>query len=142
MLTVRLVSVAAVVLGGIGCVSVQPVRQPAQYIPTAHPELVLVTYKDNSQAAVTKPQISGDTLIGTFAGEPLAVPLSDVQRIDAMQKSPKRTAMAVAGLGAFGGLLTYAIVRVTVSGRNCDTSYQPGTLPPGGRCVDGGNVNP
>lgn len=137
----RILSVTTLLLAGIGCATVQPVRQPAQYIPTAHPELVVVIYKDNSQAAVTKPQISGDTLIGMWAGEQVAVPLSDVQRIDAMQKSPRRTAMMVAGLAVLAAGGTYAVVRVTQSGRNCDYSYQPSTLPAGGRCIDGGNAN-
>jgi hypothetical protein len=140
----RLVPVATVLAGSMACAVVQPVRQPAQFIPATNPEIVVVTYKDNSQVPVSKPQMNGDTLIGTWAGlgEPVAVPLSDVQRVDARQHSPKRTAMLIAGVAALTASGTYAIVRVAVSGRNCDTTYQPGTLPPGGRCVDGGNVNP
>jgi hypothetical protein len=138
MSILRLAPVAAVLLGSAACAVVQPVRQPAQFIPQQHPDVVVVTYNDNSQVPVSKPQISGDSLIGTWAGlgEPVAVPLRDVQRIDAKQKSPKRTAMLVAGVTALGAGFTYALVRVTTSGKNCDYSYSPATLS-GARCVDG-----
>jgi hypothetical protein len=138
MKTVRLVPAAAVLLGSMACVVVQPVRQPAQFIPANTPEIVVVTYTDNSVVPVSKPHMSGDTLVGTWAGlgEPVAVPLRDVQRIDAKQKSPKRTAMLVAGVTALGAGFTYALVRVTTSGKNCDYSYSPATLS-GARCVDG-----
>jgi hypothetical protein len=130
--------VAAVVLGSVGCMVVQPVRQPAQFIPQQHPDIVVVTYNDNSQVPIARPQISGDSVIGTWAGlgEPVGVPLSQVQRIDAKQKSTSRTAMMVAGIGALGAGFTYAIVRVTGNGKNCDYGYVPSTLP-GARCVDG-----
>jgi hypothetical protein len=144
MKTVRLVPAAAVLLGSMACVVVQPVRQPAQFIPANNPEIVVVTYTDNSVVPVSKPHMSGDTLVGTWAGlgEPVAVPLSQVQRIDARQKSSKRTAMLIAGVAALAAGGTYAIARVTISGRNCDVSYQPATLPQaGGRCIDGSYAN-
>jgi hypothetical protein len=138
MKTVRLVPAAAVLLGSMGCVVVQPVQRPAQFIPAANPEIVVVTYKDNSQVPVSKPHLSGDTLVGTWAGlgEPVSVPLSDVQRIDARQNSPKRTAMLIAGLSVLAAGGTYAVVRVTGNGKNCDYSYRPATLD-GARCLDG-----
>lgn len=138
MLNVRLVPLAAVVFGGMGCAVVQPVRQPAQFIPQQHPDIVVVTYKDNSQVPIAKPLISGDSVIGTWAGlgEPVGVPLSDVQRIDAKQRSTSRTVLMIAGIAALTAGGTYAIVRVTGNGVNCDAGYIPSTLP-GARCVDG-----
>lgn len=102
-------------LGAVGCVSVQPVQQPAQYIPRVNPDVVVVIYKDNSQVAVAKPRMIGDTLVGTWVGlgEPVAVPLSSVQRIDAKQRSGKRTALLIAGVAVMAAGGTYAILRVT-----------------------------
>lgn len=116
MLTGRLMALAALLLGGVaGCVSVQAVQQPAEFIPRVKPDVVVVIYKDNSQVAVAKPRVIGDTLVGTWVGlgEPVAVPWSDVQRIDAKQRSGKRTALLIAGVALMAAGGTYAIVRVT-----------------------------
>jgi hypothetical protein len=102
-------------IGSLACASVQPVLQPAEFIPRTNPDLVLVVYKDNSEVPVAKPRLVGDTLVGTWVGvnEPVAVPLSEVQRIDAKQRSGKRTALLIAGVAVMAAGGIYGIIRVT-----------------------------
>jgi hypothetical protein len=131
------VSLAAVLPLAVGCVTVQPVQEPAQFIPQAKPNVVVVIYNDNSEVPVSEPRMSGDTLVGTWLGlgEPVAVPLNQVQRIDALQRDKKRTTLMIVGISAVGAAGIYALVQAATSGRNaCDYSYQPGTVPEG-RCV-------
>ena len=133
------VSLVAALLGGLGCSSVQQVRQPGQFIPQARPALVVVTYNDNSQVPVSSPRVSGDSLLGTWAGlgEPVAVPLSQVRRIEAVQRDGKRTTLLIAGIVAGTVAGGYALSLAVQSGRACDYSYSPPTVEPG-RCVGQG----
>lgn len=113
---VRPVAAAALVLlAGTGCVTVQPVLQPAEFIPRANPDVVVVIYKDNSQVPVAKPRLVGDTLVGTWlgVGEPVSVRLSEIQRIDAKQRSRKRTVLMIAGVAVLAAGGTWGILRVT-----------------------------
>ena len=125
-----------VLLGTVACTSVQQVREPAQFIPQAKPAVVVVFYHDNAQVPVADPRISGDTLLGTWAGlgEPVAVPLSEVRRMEAVQRSSSRTTFLIAGLTALtvGGV--YAISSMGGSGSVCDAAYAPPTIREG-RCV-------
>lgn len=132
-------SLAAALLGGLGCTSVQQVQQPGQFIPQARPNMVVVTYNDNSQVPVSAPRVSGDSLLGTWAGlgEPVAVPLSHVRRIEAVQRDKKRTTLLIAGIVAGTVAGGYALSLAVKSGRVCDYSYQPPTVEPG-RCVGQG----
>lgn len=130
------VPLAALLLGGTACMTVQQVKEPAQFIPQASPNMVLVTYTDNSQVPVAQPRMQGDTLVGTWQGlgEPVAVPLNQVQRIDAVQRDGKRTTLMIAGLTVLTAGGVYALLQAVQSGRTCDYSYQPGTVGEG-RCV-------
>jgi len=124
-------------LGTLGCKTVQPIQQPAQFIPQAKPDLVVVVYKDNSQVLVQEPEIAGDTLKGTWAGlgEPVAVPLDQVQRIDARLPNKKRTTMLIAGLGVLTAAGVYMVASGVIGGgKVCDPTYQPPTVAPG-RCI-------
>ena len=96
------VSLAAALLGGLGCTSVQRVQEPGRFIPQARPNLVVVVYNDNSQVPVSGPRVSGDTLLGTWAGlgEPVAVPLNQVRRIEAVQRDKRKTTLLIAGIVA------------------------------------------
>jgi len=121
MLSVR-VPLAALLLGGVGCMSVRPVMQPAQFIPQANPDVVLVIYKDNSEVSVAKPRMSGDTLVGTWLGlgEPVSAPMSQVQRIDARQRDKTRTTLLIAGIAAFTAASVYTVAKVAnKSGFDC-----------------------
>jgi len=115
-------SLTALFLGGVACSSVQTVRNPAQYFAT-NPAMVVVIYNDNSEVPVANPQMRGDTVVGTWQGldEAVAVPLSDVQRIDAVQKDPRKTATFIAALVGLAAVTTYGFVRaVHSSGEICD----------------------
>ena len=140
MRSIRL-PLAVVLLGGVGCATVRPVAQPAQFIPHANPDVVLVVYKDNSQVPVSKPHMSGDTLVGTWLGlgEAVVAPMSEVQRIDARQRDRKRTTLLIAGLTLFTAVGTYAVIQAaTGNGRICD--YSAGG--PGDNCVGEGYDGP
>ena len=90
------VPLAAILLGSVGCVTLQPVAEPAQFIPKANPQIVYVILRNHSQVVLTQPRVSGDTLIGALEGvsSPMAVPLSHVQRIEVVQRDKKRTTLA------------------------------------------------
>jgi len=138
MLSIRQMSLAALLLGGVGCASVRPVLQPSQFFNQAKkPDIVVVTYKDNSQVPVAKPSMSGDTLVGTWAGlgEPVAVRLNELQRIDARQRSVARTTVLVVGIVGLTAASVYTIRKVaTAGGRVCD--YANGG--PGDNCIGEG----
>jgi hypothetical protein len=99
--------------------TVRPV-QPAQFIPLHNPEVVWVTYTDNSFVPVAGPKIVGDSLKGTWAGlgEPVAMSLSDIKTVQAKIKSPKRTAMLFTALGVALVGVAYTIETVGTGGKN------------------------
>lgn len=115
-------SLAALFLGGMACSSVQTVRNPAQFMAT-NPDLVVVVYNDNGEVPVAKPQMQGDTLVGQWAGlnETVKVPMDQVQRIDAIQKDPKKTALFVVGLVAAAAMTTWGFsIATTDTHQICD----------------------
>ncbi len=62
------ISLALIVLGSIGCATLRPVHDPAQFITRNHPPMVYITYTDNSSLPVTEPRVSGDSLFGKVGG--------------------------------------------------------------------------
>ena len=140
-MTMRLmrVALAAALVGGLGCSSVQAVREPGQFIPQARPNLVVVTYNDNSQVPVSGPRVSGDTLLGTWAGlgEPVVVPLNHLRRIEAVQRDKRKTTLLIVGIAAGTLAASYALSLAVKSSKHCDYSYQPPTVEPG-RCISDG----
>ena len=113
---------AALFLGATACSSVQQVRDPVQFMAT-RPDLVVVTYDDRSEVPVAQPEMRGDTLFGTWQGlsEPVAVPLSQVHRIDAMQRDSKRTTLLIVGLVAAGAVTAWGLSQTVFnSGIACD----------------------
>ena len=135
------VPLAAALLGSLACVSVQPLRDPAVSIPKANPQVVFVTYKDNSKIPVSQPHVSGDSLYGTWQGvnEPVATPLSAVRLIEAKQPNPRRTTAMVVGLAALtAGAVWSATLLIGGSGA-CDsargnTDQYGNPLPADGTC--------
>ncbi len=125
------VFLAALFLASTACSSVQQVRDPAQFLAT-NPSLIVVTYEDNSEVPILEPRLRNDTIHGTWDGlnETVALPLSRVQRVDAIQKDSKRTTMLIVGLAAVGAAVTYGMVRaVTDHGMICDYSRPSGFSP-------------
>ncbi len=112
------VSLALVLLSTIGCATLQQVRQPAEFIPKNNPPVVYVTYTDNSIVPVAQPQIKGDSLLGTWQGlsEPVAVPLAQVQSVQAVQHNKKRTTLLIVGLTAFTAAGAWAVSQATGNG--------------------------
>src|SRR5262245_33212947 len=107
----RRVAVCGLLLAGAACTSVKPV-QPADFIPKNNPQTVWVTYTDNSFVPVEHPTVVGDTLKGMWAGlsEPVTIPFSQIQVVQAKMPNSKRTIalVSVVGLAAAGVAYTVA----------------------------------
>ncbi len=82
---------------------------------------------------LTQPRVSGDSLIGALQGVSyqVGVPLSHVQRMEAVQRDKTRTAWLIAGLTALTAASMYALVHASGVGDGCDTTFHrhmcPGT---------------
>jgi hypothetical protein len=111
------VPLAGLLLALAGCMTVRKV-QPAEYIPKYSPAVVWVTANDNSYTPVAQPRIVGDSLKGTWVGlqEPVAIPLSDIQSVQAKMSSPKRTVILVASLGVVSTAVLYTLLTAGNSG--------------------------
>jgi hypothetical protein len=118
------VSLALVLFSSIGCATVQPVPNPAQYIDKAHPSVLYVTYTDNSSVSVSQPRISGDTLFGTTPGvagsEAVALPLHDLSAIRAPQPDRKKTALLIAAIAVGTAGAVYTLTQAF--GQSCGTN--------------------
>jgi hypothetical protein len=116
---------AVAALAGItGCSSLQPVRQPAEFIATAAPNVVYVTHRNRALIVIERPRVSGDTVYGNWQGQTraVAVPLSQVQSMLARRRDGGRTALLVAGVTILAGAGVYAVVQ-SANGQNdwyCD----------------------
>ena len=95
-----------VLLAVTACTSVRPVH-PALYIPAHRPPTVWVTYADYSFVPVDQPRIVGDTLKGVWHGlaEPLAIPLNEIQSVQAKQPDYERTVILFSTLAAAVGVV-------------------------------------
>ena len=116
-------SLTALFLGAIACSSVQTVHNPEQFFNTTHPPVVVVVYNDNGEVPVAQPTMKGDTIVGIWdgLGEPISVPMDQVQRVDAVQKDPKKTTLFIAALVGAAAVTTYGFARaVTDHGVICD----------------------
>lgn len=112
-------------LSGISCATPQPLREPAQSLGEENPKVVYVTYKNRSVVGVARPRVSGDSLFGTLQGQPapVAVPLSHLERIEAIQPDGGRTTLLIAGLTAFtiAGVFALSLGGNDIS---CDRTYE------------------
>ena len=116
-LTVALLSIGA-------CATVQPVKDPAQFIPKANPQVVHVTYVNRTKMFVAQPRVSGDSLFGTMQGQShqVAVPLNQVRLIQARQADKKRTVWLIAGLTVAAASSLWALGQ-SGAGESCDNTY-------------------
>jgi hypothetical protein len=118
------VSLALVLFSTIGCATVKPVLNPAQFVAQQHPKVLYITYSDNSSVPVSQPRISGDSLFGAAPGEAgseaVAVPLHDLASIRAPQHDKSKTALliAVIAAGTVGGVYTLT----QIVGQSCTTN--------------------
>ena len=111
------VLLAGLLLAVAACHVVRPV-QPVEFISQHNPEVVWVTYTDNSFVPVQGPKIVGDSLMGTWQGlaEPVAISLKEIQTVQARIPAPKRTVLLATVLTAtFGGAI-YSIATAGNSG--------------------------
>jgi hypothetical protein len=117
----RRLALTGLLLAAAACTSVRPV-QPAEYIPQHNPETVWVTYTDKSFVPVDHPTVVGDTLKGMWAGlsEPVTIPFSQIQVVQAKMPNKKRTVMlfTVVGLAAAGVAYT-----VSTAGNSGDPNF-------------------
>jgi hypothetical protein len=112
----------AALVAAVACSSVQPVHDPAAFLAT-RPNQILVTYEDRSEIPVATPTLRNDTIIGTWEGlgEPVALPLNRVARIDAIQKDRKKTILLISGLVAVTAATAYGLARASEDhGQVCD----------------------
>jgi len=127
-------SLTAILLGTLGCATLQPLREPAQFIVAQNPKVVYVTYSNRTVEGVAQPRVSGDSLFGALQGNPshrVAVPLSQVQLMRAKQPDGTRTAMLIAGLAVFAATSVYVLAK-TGNDASCDSVANPDYLP--GEC--------
>ena len=119
------VSLAPVLFSAIGCATMQPVRDPAQFIPQHLPAQVWVVTTNKATLGIAQPWIDGDTLRGTWAGrsDRLALPLRDVQLVQAMQRDKTKTIVLVATLTTLTAAGVYGFTRR--GGGACTPVYDP-----------------
>ena len=104
-------------------------RVPVNFIPDTRPAVVYLWDDNGVPQAVANPHLSGDTVHGTVLGgsRPIAVPLSEVQRVSTVRVNRGRTAFLIGGLTVVSGLITYAVL-AQASGDDsgfCDYDRQP-----------------
>ncbi len=82
------VALGLTLLGSVGCATLRPVHDPAEFITRNHPRVVVITYLDNSSLYVAEPRVSGDSLFGKMAraSDSVAVPLHDLALVQAPQR--------------------------------------------------------
>lgn len=104
---------AGVVLGAAGCSSLQPIREPAQFIAETRPAVVYLTHRNRAVLIIAHPAMRGDTVYGTWPDQPrpVSIPLSQIQSVEALRRDGKRTAMLVGGISIVAGVAVYALVQ-------------------------------
>lgn len=94
-----------------GCVSMQPVFDPARFIADTKPPVVYVMKGRDAILTLSNPRVSGDTVHGTLPGEgqPVALPLRDVQNIGTVRLNRARTVLLLAGVTAAASITAIAL---------------------------------
>jgi hypothetical protein len=112
------VLVAGVALGA--CTSLRRV-QPAEFLARNSPDVVWVTHANNTVVPVAQPEISGDTLRGMWRGtsRTVAIPLREIQRVQARVPDRTKTLIAVAG-GLTGFVASVYALWISKAGPNAD----------------------
>jgi hypothetical protein len=105
------------------CTTKRPV-QPSEYIQKHAPDVVWVTYHDNSMVAVADPIVARDTLRGLRHGTslPVAIPLHNVRSVQAKTPDRTKTAFFVTGIVATLASSVY-VIWVQQAGPNTSGVY-------------------
>jgi hypothetical protein len=126
-------------LGSAGCVSVQPLRDPARFIAESRPAVVYATHRDGALLTIDTPRMSGDSLIGIWRpiAQPLSLPLSQLKRVDAVQQDRTRTTVLITGATLAATAVVFLLTRTTAANlrpcnaegaqqfQGCDTTRPP-----------------
>ena len=125
------VCLALVLLGSVGCATLRPVHDPAQFITQNHPPMVYITYTDNASLPVTEPRVSGDSLFGKVGGaagsDSVAVPLHDLAVVQATQRDRTRTVLLISGITAGTVASVFAFSQVIGNGSCTSSGFHTGT---------------
>ena len=96
------IAVASLLVGVSGAAACTTVRrvQPAQFLATNSPDVVWVTYTNDTIVPVAQAEIAGDTLRGTRQGteKPVVIPLDAVRTVRAKVPDGTKTAVLVTGV--------------------------------------------
>jgi len=97
------------------CTTVRRV-QPAEYLAENAPEMVWVTYTNNTVVSVAEPEIRRDTLRGVLQGARVKIPIGEVQSVRAKIPDHKKTALLVSTLGVAAVSSLYLVLAGQSSG--------------------------
>jgi hypothetical protein len=93
---------SASLLVGVGvigaCRSVKRI-EPSQYLEENSPQLVWVTYTNNTVVLVADPEIRRDTLRGLLQGARVRIPMVEIQSVRAKVLDPTKTAILLSAMG-------------------------------------------
>jgi len=106
MLGRRLVA-ATLVASILGCTTVRPVSNPAEFIPAKQPKLLWVTQQDGKSMLLVNARVEDNHIVGQWRGrweEEVRVPLTEAPQVEAKQIEVKRTAILTSVLAVTGGL--------------------------------------
>ena len=104
------------VAGVVACTTVRRV-QPDKFFATNSPDVVWVTYTNNSIVPVSQAEMAGDTLKGMRQGtqEPVAIPLDQVRSVQARLPDRTKTVLLVAG-GLTGFVASVYVLWISQAG--------------------------
>lgn len=93
---------AVVLLTFTGCMSIQTVGAPEQFIVKQSPDAIRATLNDGSILVIARPLVMDKRVQGIEAGttDRVAVPLVDIQRIEARRLDKSRTLWLAIGIAA------------------------------------------
>ena len=100
---VVLASVVLEVAGAVACTTVRRI-DPVRFFAQNSPDVVWVTYPDNTVVPIAQADLAGDTLKGMKQGtqDPVSIPLDQVRKVSAKIPDSRKTALLVTG--ALAGL--------------------------------------
>lgn len=87
-------------VGAPACTSLKQV-DPGEFLATNSPDVLWVTHGTNTLVPLAQAEIVGDTLKGSWEGTQrrMAIPLADVQRVQARVPDKTKTALLLTTLG-------------------------------------------